>query len=79
MPVPDELIKISEEALRHPEVTKAGITKTTEGRYALLATVRKRASTPVAEIEEIAKGFPVIYREEEDVPPVAWPARPGQE
>lgn len=79
MPAPDALIKISEKALGHPEITKAGITKTEKGQYALLATVRKRVSTPVDEIEEMAKGFPVIYREEEDVLPVAWPARPGQE
>jgi hypothetical protein len=79
MPVPNELIRISEKAISHPEITKAGITKTAEGQYALLATVRKNTSTPVTEIEEIAGGFPVIYEQEEDSLPVAWPARPGQE
>jgi hypothetical protein len=79
MPVPNELIKISEKVISHPEITKAGITKTAEGQYALLATVRKNATTPVAEIEEIAKGFPVIYQHEEDSLPVAWPAKPGRE
>jgi hypothetical protein len=78
MPAPNELIKISEKAISHPEITKVGITKTEEGHYALLATVRKNTSTPVTEIEEMAKGFPVIYQREEDSLPVAWPARPRQ-
>jgi hypothetical protein len=78
MPAPEELIRVSEEAMKHPDVSKVGITKTPDGRYALLATVRKLTPTPVTEIERIADGFPVIYREEEDRLPVAWPARPGQ-
>jgi len=78
MPAPDELIKISEKAISHPVVTKAGITKTADGKYALLTTVRKGTPTPISEIDTMAEGYPVIYKEEEDFPPVAWPARPGE-
>jgi hypothetical protein len=79
MPAPDELIKISEKAISHPNVTKAGITKAPDGHYALLATVSKGTSTPIPEIEAMAEDYPVIYREETDSPPVAWPAKPGRE
>ena len=76
MPAPDELIEIAEKAISHPKVTKAGITKAADGDYALLATVSKGTSTPISEIEAMAEGYPVVYREETDSPPVAWPARP---
>ena len=79
MPAPDELIKISEKAISHPNVTKAGITKAADGNYALLTTVTKGTPTPISEIEAMAEGYPVIYKEEEDFPPVAWPAKPGRE
>jgi hypothetical protein len=77
MPAPDELLRIADAAIKHSEISKVGITKTPDGRYALLATVRKHTSTPVADIEKMAGEYPVVYREEEDRVPVAWPARPG--
>ena len=79
MPAPDTLLQIGQNALVHPSVAKTGITKTEDGGYALLATVRKGTPTPIAEIENLAGNFPVVYQEEEDLPPVAWPARPASD
>jgi hypothetical protein len=78
MAVPDLLRDLSEN-ISHPALKQVGETKTKDGRWALLATVRQ--GTPrsdLEKIEEMAGEFPVIFEEESDRLPVARPAYPDQ-
>ena len=78
MPVPQSLRDISE-TISHPALTQVGETKTQDGRWALLATVRR--GTPRSDlqrIEEMAGDFPVVFEEESDRLPIARPAYPEQ-
>lgn len=76
MAVPESLRDISE-TISHPALTQVGETKTRDGQWALLATVRRGTPGSVLEkIKEMAGEFPVIFEEESDRLPVARPAYP---
>jgi len=78
MAVPGSLRTLSE-SISHPALKQVGETKTSDGRWALLATVRR--GTPPSDLEQIEKmagEFPVVFEEESDRLPVARPAYPKQ-
>ena len=78
MAVP-ELLRDLSENISHPALKQVGETKTRDGKWALLATVRRGTPRAVLEkIEEMAGEFPVIFEEEPDRLPVARPAYPDQ-
>ena len=78
MAVP-ELLRHLSENISHPALTQVGETKTRDGQWALLATVRRGTPRSVLEqIEKMAGDFPVIFEEESDRLPVARPAYPEQ-
>ncbi|HEV2761847.1 MAG TPA: hypothetical protein VGV38_02540 [Pyrinomonadaceae bacterium] len=65
MPVPDLLRKLTE-SISHPALVQTGETKTADGRWALLAVVRR--DTPPAVLEEIAElagDFPIVFENAE--------------
>lgn len=74
---PVELVDITN-SMSVPEVTRAGLTTTAEGRWALLVRVRPGTPTPVKAVEEICREYPVIYQEEPQELPVARPAYPAR-
>jgi hypothetical protein len=79
MGVPELLRELSE-TISHPALTQVGETRTRDGHWALLATVRR--GTPQSDLEkiqELAGEFPVVFEEESDRFPVARPAYPEQE
>jgi len=78
MAVPELLRHVSEN-ISHPALKQVGETKTPDGRWALLATVRQGTSrSDLEKIEDMAGEFPVIFEEESDRLPVARPAYPDQ-
>jgi len=78
MAVPETLRNLSE-TISHPALKQVGETKTRDGRWALLATVRQGTPPSVREkIEEMAGEFPVVFEEEPEHLPVARPAYPEQ-
>jgi hypothetical protein len=78
MAVP-ELLRHLSDTISHPALTQVGETKTRDGQWALLATVRRGTSRPVLEqIKNMAGDFPVIFEEEAESLPVARPAYPEQ-
>jgi hypothetical protein len=56
-------------------VFSVGLTTTSEGEWALAVQVFDLGDTPILEIEEEARGAPVIYLQRRK-PPVARPAFP---
>jgi hypothetical protein len=66
------------ETIRDPLVRQAGVTTTTDGRWALYVTVPGDAAVPIPGIESQADGFPVVYEAEPDEPPRAGPAYPAE-
>ncbi len=62
--------------MRHPAVSKAGLTTTDDGDWALKLWLRRGISAPPEELVRQLEGFPVVYDEEPAVPPVARPAYP---
>lgn len=75
---PDALVALSE-TLRDPSVSSAGITTTTDGRWALYVTVPADAAVPIASVEQQAGQFPVVYEAAPAELPVAKPAYPADE
>jgi hypothetical protein len=73
---PRALRKAKSTALTNPFVTKAGLTTTEDGRWALKLWLRRDARAPLRDVEEQCKGYQVLYAEEPDLLPVAWPAYP---
>jgi hypothetical protein len=71
---PAELLKLLD-CLRDPHVVQAGVTTTRDGRWALHVTVARTADVPLARVEALAHGFPVVYQASAGMP-VARPARP---
>jgi len=67
------------DTIKDPLVVQAGVTTTTDGKWALFVTVPRDASVPIRSVEDQAKGFPVIYEAEPDEPPIAGPAYPRKE
>jgi hypothetical protein len=74
---PRELVEVLD-SLRHPSVTRTGLTTTRDGDWALMVRVRPGIPTPVPEVEAQARGFPVVYLVETPTPPVARPAYPAR-
>lgn len=72
---PDRLVELADR-IKDPLVVQAGVTTTTDGKWALFVTVPRDASVPIRSVEDQAKGFPVIYEAEPDEPPIAGPAYP---
>jgi hypothetical protein len=64
--------------LIHPDVESAGLTTTPEGEWAALIRVPSKTPTPIAEIERLFAGFPVIYETAPEYPAVARPAYPDR-
>jgi hypothetical protein len=76
MGVPQSLRELSEN-ISHPALRQVGETKTPDGQWALLATVRQGTPNSALEkIKEMAGDFPVVFEEESDRLPVARPAYP---
>ena len=75
-PKPQKLAQIAD-SLTHPDVTRVGLTTTTDGRWALMVRVRPSTQIPIREIEEAANGYPVVYQDEPDELPIARPAYPA--
>ena len=73
---PRELARIAK-SLNHPDVTSVGLTTTTDGRWALMVRVKPGTEIPIRKVEEVSSGFPVIYEDEPDEPPIARPAYPA--
>jgi hypothetical protein len=65
------------ESLDHPDVTRVGLTTTTDGRWALMVRVKPGTRIPIREVEDASHGHPVVYQDEPDEPPIARPAYPG--
>ena len=72
---PRGLVEIAK-SLTHPDVTGVGLTTTDDGRWALMVRVKPSAQTPIREVQETCSGYPVIYQDEPEEPPVARPAYP---
>ncbi|NDZ13180.1 hypothetical protein C7T35_36295 [Variovorax sp. WS11] len=66
------------ETINDPQVTQAGITTTTDGRWAVYVTVPADATVPIESVEKQALGFPVVYEAELPTPVRAGPAYPGR-
>ena len=73
---PRKLVQLAK-SLHHPEVTRVGLTTTSDGRWALMVRIKPSTQTPISEVEDASGGFPVVYQDEPDEPPVARPAYPG--
>jgi aminoglycoside phosphotransferase (APT) family kinase protein len=73
---PEGLVEIAN-SMSHPDVTRVGLTATSDGRWALMVRVRPETPTPVEGVEEICREYPVIYQEEPGELPVARPAYPA--
>ena len=74
---PPRLAQIAK-SLSHPDVTRVGLTTTTDGRWALMVRVRPDTHIPIQKVEETCSGYPVIYQDEPDEPPIARPAYPDK-
>lgn len=64
---PKALIQLSKH-IEHPLVRRCGISCTTDGQWALYVTVPKIATVPIATLESLCCGFPVVYEAEPDEP-----------
>jgi len=64
--------------ISHPDVVSTGLTTTADGEWAALVRVRRKARTPIPEVERFLAGFPVVYERTPEFPPVARPAYPDQ-
>lgn len=73
---PPKLQQIKARALKYPDVARAGLTKTEDGRWAVKLWLRKTVRAPLPDLEEQCEGFPIIYDREPEFPPVARPAYP---
>lgn len=73
---PDSLARLVD-SLSHPRVAQTGLTTTSDGRWALLVSVRPGGPVPIEEIESAAGGHPVVYREDPGTI-VARPAYPAR-
>ena len=69
----EEIRKIS-----HNDVVSAGLTTTANGEWAALVRVGRDAQTPIAEVERLLAGFPIIFETSPEHPPVARPAYPDR-
>jgi hypothetical protein len=74
---PRRLVQIAG-SLNHPDITRVGLTTTTDGRWALMVRVNSGTQIPIREVEDASRGFPVVYQDEPDEPPIARPAYPGR-
>ena len=74
---PPELGHIAK-SLSDPNVTRVGLTTTSDGRWALMVRVKPGTETPIQKVEDSCSGYPVIYQDEPDEPPVARPAYPAK-
>lgn len=77
-PEPPAALTAIVDRLTHPQVSRVGITTTSNGDWAMMVWVKSGATTPIEAIETEADGFPVIYEKEPIDPPVARPAYPGR-
>lgn len=73
---PERLVELVQN-LYHPKVARFGVTSTHEGDWALLVVLKNGAEAPIAEIENAALTFPVIYLDDHGRLPVARPAFPS--
>ena len=73
---PRKLAQIAD-SLDHPDVTRVGLTTTKDGHWALMVRVRPSTQIPIHEVEKECSGYPVIYQDEPEEPPVARPAYPA--
>jgi len=73
---PPALAQIAK-SLTHPDVTRVGLTTTKDGHWALMVRVRPDTEIPIQEVEDVCSGYPVIYQDEPEEPPVARPAYPA--
>jgi hypothetical protein len=74
---PARLVEIVD-SLKHPDVTRVGLTTTSKGEWALMVRVRAGQRTPIADFEARTGGYPVVYMDEPSSPPVARPAYPAK-
>lgn len=78
MPAPEPLLRVCDN-LKHPAVMECGLTKTQSNQWALWVKVRRGTEVPVAEIDAMAEGFPIVYEvDEASELPVARPAFPAR-
>jgi len=75
---PPELKALSRKLSRHPDIAQAGLTTTSDGRWALMLWLRKSSNLTPDDIEQLAEGFPVVLEAEPDFPPIARPAFPAR-
>ena len=74
---PPELAQVAK-SLTDPDITRVGLTTTSDGRWALMVRVKSGTEVPIKKVEEACSGYPVIYQDEPDEPPVARPAYPAE-
>lgn len=74
---PAGLTKIAD-TIRLPSGYQSGLTISPEGYWALLVRVPSGTATPVASIESLATGYPVVYQVLPTRIPVARPAYPSR-
>ena len=74
---PPELAQIAK-SMSDPDVSRVGLTTTKDGRWALMVRVKSGTEVPIQKVEEACSGYPVIYQDEPDEPPVARPAYPAK-
>lgn len=73
---PTRLVKIAD-SLHHPDVTRVGLTTTSDGHWALMVHVKAETPTPIAAVEAACAKFPVVYQEDRRGLPIARPAYPA--
>jgi hypothetical protein len=71
--LPDIVASIS-----NPDVVAAEITTTPSGDWAILVRTRPGTRTPIAAVEQQARGFHVLYDVHRGFDTVARPAYPGK-
>ena len=68
---PEALLKLAN-ALQHPAVRSAGISTTSDGRWALYVSVPANIEVPLLDLEAVCGGFPVVYVAAPDKPARAY-------
>ena len=65
-------------SIRHPAITRSGLTTTPDGQWALFVRVKPGTSTPIPAIEAASGSYAVVYETEPAEPPIARPAYPDR-
>lgn len=77
-PAPPAKLLEALDAVSGARVSRAGLTTTEEGDWALMVRIPRGSEWPIADVEAASGGFPVIYQYEPEQLPVARPAYPDR-